>query len=150
LRAHAILLLAEKRDPRFLPPILAMLADASETLRGEILRALGFFGDPRANRALFEYLHSSARDDRVNAILGLRNLESKEVIPALIAMLKDPEVQVRQVAHFALRNLTGQPVTLSATAPVAESMHVAEQWRAWWQKQGAGFTPVRQPPCRDW
>jgi HEAT repeat protein len=150
LRAHAILLLAEKGERSFLPPILALLPKAPESLRGDILRALGFFRDERANAVLFERLHSSARDDRVNAILGLRNLENKNVIPALIAMLNDPEAQVRQVAHFALRNLTGQPVKLSSTASPAESARVADVWRAWWRKQMPGYTPVRQPPCRDW
>jgi hypothetical protein len=150
IRAYAILLLAEKGDRRFLTPILAMLPRAPESLRGEILRALGFFRDERANTVLFERLHSARPEDRVNAILGLRNLETKNAIPALIAMLKDPESQVRQVAHFALRNLTGQPIELSATAAAAESAQVAEKWRAWWRKQGPGYTPVRQPPCRDW
>jgi HEAT repeat protein len=150
LRAYAILLLAEKGDRRFLPPILAMVPKAPESLRGEILRALGFFRDDRANAVLFERLHSPRPEDRVNAILGLRNLETKNAIPALIAMLNDPEAQVRQVAHFALRNLTAQPIELSAKASATESAQVAEKWRAWWQKQGPGYTPVRQPPCRDW
>ncbi len=150
LRGYAILLLAEKGDARFLSPILDMLARAPETMRGEILRALGYFRDSRANQALFEMLHSPQQDDRVNAILGLRNLGSKDVIPALIAALKDPEAPVRQVAHFALQNLTGQQFELSSTASVAESVGVEEQWRAWWRKQGPGFAPVRQAPCWDW
>jgi HEAT repeat protein len=150
LRASAILLLAEKGERRFLPPILALLPRAPVSLRGDILRALGFFRDQRATAVLFERLHSPARDDRVNAILGIRNLETKDTIPALIAMLNDPESQVRQVAHFALRNLTGRSSKLSPTASAGESTQVAEEWHDWWRKQAPGYTPVRQPPCRDW
>jgi len=150
LRAHAILLLAEKGDRRFLPPILALLSQAPDSLRGAILRALGLFRDARANQALFERLHSAVSEERVNAILGLRNLESRDAIPALIAMLNDPEPPVRQVAHFALRNLTGERIQLSAAASAVESARVAGQWRAWWRKQGPDYTPGRQPPCRDW
>lgn len=149
-RAYAILLLAEKGDPAVLSPILSILDSAPETLRGEIVRMLGFFRSPRANQVLFERLHSPVIIDRVNAILGLRNLEIKDAIPAIIAMLNDPEAQVRQVAHFALRSLTGQPFTLSSTATPSESKRAEEQWRAWWGKNGATFTIRRQPPCRDW
>ncbi len=150
LRAFAILLLAERGERDDLTAILAMLPEAPESLRGEIIRALGFLRDARANRALFERLHSTAPDDRVNAILGLRNLENKDTIPALIAMLNDPEARVRQVAHFALRNLTGQAIPLSSTALPEESKRVSNLWRVWWQKQTPDYKPVRQPPCRDW
>jgi hypothetical protein len=150
LRAHAVLLLAEKSDRSFIPPLLELLTTAPETLRDDILRALGFFNDPRANQALFEKLHSPRPDDRVNAILGLRNLGSKDAVPALLAMLKDPEARVRQVADFALQGLTGRKSGLSPDATKAESARVADQWHAWWQEHSATFVPVRQPPCRDW
>jgi len=149
-RAYAILLLAEKGDPGFLPSILALLEHAPENLRGEIIRSLGLFHNARANQVLFEKLHSSVVSDRVNAILGLRNLESRDAIPALIAMLNDPEAQVRQVANFALERLTGQSFRLSSSAQAAESAQVEKQWRAWWREEGARFVPIRQPPCRDW
>jgi hypothetical protein len=150
LRAFAILLLAERGNRADLGSLLAMLPGAPDSLRGEIIRALGFFRDARANKELFERLHSPATNDRVNAVLGLRNLEDKSTIPALIAMLNDPEGQVRQVAHFALRNLTGQKIELSSTATAQESLRVGSAWRAWWQKHGAEYKLLRQPACRDW
>lgn len=150
VRSTAVLLLAERGDPKFVPAILALLPEASEALRGDALRALGFFQDPRANQALFEWLHTAATNDRVNAILGLRNLQSKDAIPALITMLNDPEAPVRQVANFALQNLTGQSFALSGTAPAAESSRLQGQWHGWWRERGATFKPLQQPPCRDW
>jgi hypothetical protein len=150
LRAYATLLLAEKGDSSFLPALLAMLSAAPEELRGDILRALGFFHDRRAYQALFEKLHSPTPADRTNAILGLKNLGTKECIPAVMAMLNDPEAQVRQVANFALESLTGQKFTLSGKASPEEPSHVAGQWHAWWREKGASFVPTRPLPCHDW
>ncbi len=150
LRAYSVLLLGEKSDVAFVPPLLEMLPSASDTLRGEILRSLGLFNDARANQALFETLRSPDANDRVNSILGLRNLGSKEVIPALIATLSDPEAQVRQVGNFALQGLTGQKIRLPQNASPTASRRTAEQWHAWWREHGANFAPAPQPPCRDW
>ncbi len=149
-RAYAVLLLGERADPAFLTPLIRLISAAPEGLRDDILRALGFFDDPRANQALFKQLHSPRANDRVNAILGLRNLESKDTIPALLAMLKDPEAQVRQVANFALQSLTGHKVALSPTATREESEQAATSWHDWWGKHEANFVPVRQPACHDW
>lgn len=150
LRGYAILLLAEKGDGAFLTPLLGMLAEAPGNLRGEILRALGLFHHPRANQVLFEKLRSPDADDRISAILGLRNLESKDSIPALIAMLNDSDAQVRQVANFALERLTGQTIKLSSQATAKEAGRLAEQWHTWWRQHGGSFVPVHQPPCQDW
>lgn len=150
LRAYAILLLGERADPAFLPAMIQMLSTAPTSLRDDVLRALGFFHDPRANQILFEQLHSSRASDRVNAILGLRNLESKDAIPALLAMLDDPDAQARQVANFALQSLTGEKFKLSAIPTREESSQVAKEWHNWWRNHEPSFVPVRQPACHDW
>lgn len=147
VRAYAILLLGEKADPTFLPALMRMVSRGPWSLRDDALRALGFFRDPRAAQMLFEKLHSTEATERVNAILGLRNLESKNVIPALIAMLDDPGAQVRQVANFALENLTGKKFELGEKAPPAA---LARSWHAWWRANEAAFVPIRQAPCHDW
>jgi len=150
LCAYAIVLLGEKADPGFLPSLLKITATAPEEIREDALRALGFFRDPRAPQALFEKLHSSNPTDRVNAILGLRNRGSKDSIPALLAMLRDSDAGVRQVANFALRGLTGQKFALSPTASRDESDRVAARWREWWQAHEASFVPPRQRACHEW
>lgn len=150
LRAYAVLLLGENGDAAFVPLLLEILSSAPATLRGEVLRSLGLFHDTRANQALFDALRSPDANDRVNSILGLRNLGTKEVIPALIATLSDPEAQVRQVGNFALQGLTGQKIRLPQNASPSASQRTAEKWHAWWRDNGADFAPVTQPPCRDW
>src|SRR2546426_6822370 len=70
--------------------------------------------------------------------------------PALLAMLQDPEPQVRQVAHFALESLTGMKFKLPFRASRQDSARVSAEWHAWWREKGANFTPLHQPPCPDW
>jgi hypothetical protein len=150
LRSAAIQFLAQRGDATSLPTILEIANSATDELRGEAIRALGQFEHPRASQALFEFLRSPRASDRLNAALGLRNLGVRDVVPALLAMLNDSDAQVRQVAHFALRSLTGQRFELSPSAGKAEIAGVANQWRTWWKDHAAKFTPVRSPPCRDW
>jgi len=150
LRSYAVLLLAEKADPAFLPTLVEMLSRSPEPLRGDILRALGFFHDARAAQALFDHLHSAQVTDRMNSILGLENLGSKEVVPALIAMLNDPEAQVRQVANFALEGVTGHKTPLPAKPAREESARMAGLWHAWWREQGGSFSPHQRAACHEW
>jgi HEAT repeats len=150
LRAYAILLVGERADPAAVPAMIRLLSTAPASLRGNILQALGLFRDPRANQVLFDQLHSSRPSDRTSAILGVRNLGGKDSIPALLAMLKDPDEGVRQVANFALQSLTGEKFALSATSTREESAQLEKEWHAWWMKNEAGFEPVRQPACHDW
>jgi hypothetical protein len=150
VRSYALLLLEEKADPQFLPALVEMLRQNPEPLRGEILRGLGFFHDARASQTLFENLHSAQVTDRMNAVLGLKNLGAREVVPALLAMLNDPEPQVRQVANFALEGVTRHKVDASEGATPQESAHAAELWHAWWRDNAGSFSPPRPAPCHDW
>jgi hypothetical protein len=150
MRSYALLLLAEKADPAFLPAFVEMLAKSAEPMRGDILRALGFFHDPRAYQPLFDNLHSAYVTDRMDAILGLKNLGTKDVIPALLAALDDPEAPVRQVANFALEGLTGHKVATPASPSHQEFQRVANDWHAWWREHAASFSPPRPAACHDW
>jgi len=87
----------------------------------QYLAGAGFFHEARAYQPLFDNLHSAQVTDRMNAILGLKNLGGKEVIPALLVALDDPDVQVRQVANFALEGLTSHKVVVSDNSSGEES-----------------------------
>jgi len=150
LRSYALLLLAEKADPEFIPAFVDTLTKSQEPMRGEVLRALGFFHDTRAYQLLFDNLYSPQARDRMNAILGLKNAGGKEVTPALLAALDDPEAQVRQVANFALQGMTGHQVTLSANPTREESKHVASEWHTWWRAHAGSFSPPPPAVCHEW
>jgi len=148
LRSYAVLLLAEKADPAFLPVLLGMLDRSTEPVRGDVLHALGFFSGTGASQALFDHLHSPQVADRMNSILGLRNLGTRETVPALLAMLRDAEPQVRGVANFALESVTGHKEG-SATSP-EEASRLADRWHDWWREHGGNFSPARPTACHDW
>lgn len=150
VRGYAVLLLAEKGDPSFLSPLLELASHGPADLRGDVLRALGFFHDSHAYQALFDSLHSADPSDRMNAILGLKGGGAKEVVPALIAMLNDPDSTVRQVANFALQGITEHRIGLSSSGSPAESARAFDRWHAWWRENGAGFAPKKPAACRDW
>jgi HEAT repeat protein len=86
----------------------------------------------------------------MDAILGLKNLGTKEVIPALLAALNDPEAQVRQVANFALEGVTGHKVAVSANPSREEFQRIADNWHAWWRENAGSFSPPRPAACHDW
>jgi HEAT repeat protein len=119
-------------------------------MRGEVLRALGFFHDTRAYQLLFDNLHSPQARDRMNAILGLKNAGENEVIPALLAALDDPEAQVRQVANFALQGVTGHQATVSGNPSLEESKRVASDWHVWWRAHAGTFSPLPPAVCHEW
>ena len=148
LRSYAVLLLAEKGDPSFIPTLTEMLRKSQEPLRGDILRALGFFDDPGASEALMQNLHSRQVNDRMNAILGLKNLGKKEVIPSVISALNDPETRVRQVANFALEGVTHHQVAENPSQEAPERL--ASAWHAWWVEHAGSFSATPPKPCHDW
>ncbi len=150
VRSYALLLLAEKADSAFIPTLVDMLARSAEPTRGDILRALGFFHDVRAYQLLFDNLHSAQVTDRMNSIIGLKNLGTREVVPALLAALDDPEAQVRQVANFALEGVTRNKVAASANPGREESQRIASDWHAWWRAHAANFSPPQPAACHDW
>ena len=86
----------------------------------------------------------------MNAILGLKTLGDKEVIPALIASLDDPELQVRQVANFALEGLSGHKVSEELPVTALDAQRLAEGWHAWWLRSPATYSPPKPAPCHDW
>ncbi len=149
LRSYAMLLLAEKSDAAFVPTFLEILSKSSDPLRGDVLRTLGFFHDQRTAQALFDNLHSAQVTDRMNSILGLKTMGGKEVIPAILSALNDPEPQVQQVANFALEGLTGHKVS-NMDPRSAASPSLGNEWHVWWQSNAATFAASKPAPCHDW
>ena len=62
---------------------------------------------------------------RVEALRSLRVIgpQAKEAIPALIAALKDPDVDMRRMAAMALGNIGGDPNSVAALAAMLTEDH---------------------------
>ena len=61
--------------------------------------------------------------------------DEKQLVPDLIAMLKDPEIPVARAALAALKDLTGKNFGPGTDASTAERDEAVTKWREWWAKQ---------------
>jgi hypothetical protein len=68
-------------------------------------------------------------------------------VPALIARLEDPARPVRMAAAAALRRVTNR-VDAANPATVDQGRLVAEEWRAWWSREGGARRPRPAGPRR--
>jgi hypothetical protein len=84
---------------------------------------------------LAEYLQDDDPEIRRAAALAVAMKESKELIPNLIPLLRDPELSVARAAHAALKELTGQDFGPAAKANREERDQAAAKWLQWWGKQ---------------
>ncbi len=149
-QSRAIRLLAEHGGPRHLQWLLDLVPDSNARVRAVVIQGLGAFQEPRAFQALFKYLHAEEAENRVGALLGLRDMRRKESIPSMIAMLHDPDARVRQVANFALTELTGRKVTYPAPTTADAARRAADEWKVWWQENHRSFSPPPSPDCRSY
>ena len=149
-QSRAVRLLAENGGPRHLQWLLGLVPDSNARVRAVVIQALGAFHEPRAVQALFKYLHAEEAENRVGALLGLRDMRRKESIPSMIAMLHDPDARVRQVANFALTELTGRKATLPAPTTADAARPLADDWKVWWQENHRSFSPPPSPDCRSY
>jgi hypothetical protein len=87
-------------------------------------------------KSLTNYLKDDDAEIRRAAALACAMKESKEHIPQLIELLRDPENTVVRATVAALKDLTGQNFGPGPDATRAERDEAIAAWQAWWKKQG--------------
>lgn len=83
---------------------------------------------------LVEYLRDDDAEIRRAAALAAGQKDSKALVPDLIALLRDPELDVVRVAHASLKSLTGQDFGPAARTTREEREQAVLKWIAWWSK----------------
>ena len=58
-----------------------------------------------------------------------------EVIPDLIPLLYDPELEVAEAAHVSLKELSGQDLGPAPRASYDDRVQAAAEWQRWWAAQ---------------
>lgn len=113
-RYYAVHLLGELKDEQALELLLPLLDD--EQVNYKVAWALGEIGDTRAIRPLIEALGDSKALVRISAIQALEELEAREAVPHLRALLNDHElpsagdqVSVAATARAAIAKLSKEP-----------------------------------------
>lgn len=120
--------------------------DSSSLVRQRALERLHVLDRERGVRLLLAGLLDHDVWLRHTAAMQLRTLAQldpprvgKEVVPALVAALNDPEEVVVQMAAGALRGISGKPWVYRMRDPVATRQAVVAQWRRWWSENRASW-----------
>jgi hypothetical protein len=87
------------------------------------------------DETLEAYLQDEEPEIRRAAAIAAGQKDSKLLVPNLIGMLRDPEIDVVRAAHASLKSLTSQDFGPSATATREERDQATQKWAAWWSKQ---------------
>jgi hypothetical protein len=130
--------LAEYRDAKGIVYTEA-LANALPQLEGATQRAAREFLADRLTRMTAATLRSRLDDPRPElrraAALAWAMKDDRAAIPALIALLEDPEDLVVRAVRAGLKSLTEQDFGPARDATPAERARAIADWKAWWEKQ---------------
>lgn len=100
-------------------------------VRNAALMQLGAVGDAKHLDVLTAALDDADWSTRYAALVGLEALRTKEAVGAIVKRMDKEEGLMISRCAEALFRLTGKPFRMSAPA-----------WNAWWEKEGASFTPI--------
>jgi hypothetical protein len=115
------------------------LANALPQLEGATLRSAREFLADRLTRMTAVTLRSRLDDPRPElrraAALAWAMKDDRDAIPALIALLDDPEDLVVRAVRAGLKSLTEQDFGPARGATPAERAKALADWKAWWERQ---------------
>jgi HEAT repeat protein len=121
------------------PPVVAKaLGEALPARRAAAAYLLGRWGERRQRTAVRPLLTDAQGEVRLRAAQGLLGAKDKEAVPALVALLGDPSVEVAWQAEEMLRWVAGEDApqaTLGAASPQVRRQ-CTRAWEAWWRKCG--------------
>jgi HEAT repeats len=72
---------------------------------------------------------------RLQALMAMGSTGSKDAIPILLELLKDPDAGVRDCAGSSLRLLTHRTSTQDSKGSDTRGEYM--QWKKWWASEGA-------------
>jgi HEAT repeat protein len=116
VRKRAVAALGEAKDPRAVDPLVTLLNDPDLKVRASAVTALGAIKDPRAFAPIFNLLRNQdqlprAQDQLLQALdseaqiqmaAALCNIDAVRAVEELLALLKSPDIALRNDAAWAL------------------------------------------------
>ncbi len=88
------------------------------------------------DETLQEYFQDEDPEIRRAAAIAAGQKDSKTLVLAVIALLRDPEDSVVRAARASLKSLTGKDFGPAASATREERDQAVQKWVDWWSKQG--------------
>jgi len=122
------------RDPSAVDiPVFREVAfrDKSVRVRHKAAELLGMTQHPKALNALQELLRSENKANRINAVTGLTTANLPEVVPPIMAALKDREERVRETAAFAMAGIGTEESTDALLKAVNDPSSRVRGMAAW-------------------
>jgi len=111
VQRNTISLLGELKRKEARPRLEAILRDrGQETHYNRVIQALGNIGDPAARPAVRPFLHDAKERRRIGTTVALAALKDTASVPAIAALLADPQLTVRSAASAALGGFPAQAV----------------------------------------
>ncbi len=122
MKKEILTLIGQLKDPRALEALVDLLGDRDAGIRALVAMALGGLKDKKANEYIVERLYEE-RDTwtKLQLVLALQKSRDFSVVPALIDMLEDSDVNVRFGAGRALRAITKRGYSEDY-----------DRWSKWW------------------
>jgi HEAT repeat protein len=105
-KATVVQALGQLKDERAIPPLAKLLPDAM--LRREAVAALGAFG-PKAEPAVLPYLNDQDLYVRIDVCRLLKDIGTRESVPALETASQDKSQLLARAAKEALDAINGRP-----------------------------------------
>lgn len=105
-KANVVLALGQLKDERAIPPLTKLLSDPM--LRREAVTALRAFG-PKAEPAVLPYLNDQDLYLRIDVCRLLKDIGTKESVPALEKASQDKSQLLARAAKEALDAINGRP-----------------------------------------
>jgi hypothetical protein len=87
------------------------------------------------DKTLTAYLRDEQPEIRRAAALACARKGNKPLIPQIIPLLREPRQPVREGAHEALKEMTGEDFGPAADANREGRIEAARKWLDWWNKQ---------------
>jgi len=131
---EALQVLAETRDPSFLPVLIRIADKSTDGTRDLAIQSIGLFGDD-AVPFLLSTLSDPDVNARIAAVRGLGLTKSRSAVSIVIGVLLNRDPQVFDVATQSLAQLTHHSITKEPwNEPPSADEYM--RWHVWWLRNG--------------
>lgn len=135
--------LAETNDQKWYP----LLLDAAE--KNAAISNYPAYAAELGGAKMLPELVSLAKNprSRLQAVMAMGSTGSKEAIPILLELLKDPDVGVRDSVRYSLELLTHRTSTQDSKSGDTGGEYM--EWEKWWSSEGATALIYKDTECGE-
>ena len=145
LQEEAVRYLGKMGDSTYFPLLLDIVSrsEPSSNLKQTAIRAAAQLGHDQCAPFLLTLLSSSDRWDRINAVQGMYESGSRQVVPQLFELLRDKDDFIARMAAGVLVTLTHR--TAVSSGPYEKNPLAQYQLCLQWWSSHAGTAPIFGP-----